>query len=139
MFIFFGTRDRQETRGVVADLCPSCKGARAFKVLDHFNVGHLYYIPLGRGSYQGSGMKCSACGTEYRFEAGKFPNVVPESLARAISFEDLARQTNPRLHDHLAGRDEPEPARGRIVCGQCGHERDAEFRFCPVCGAPAHS
>jgi hypothetical protein len=144
MFIFFGTKERREQRGIVADYCPRCGGPRPFKVFDLFHVGHLYYIPLGRGSLSGSTTQCVDCGAEFGFDARRYPEVLPAAAAQQCSFDELIRRTNPGLLSQLG---DPPPASGARPappaaagtgptrkCSTCGHVREAGHPFCPACG-----
>jgi len=146
MFIFFfGTRRREERRGIVAEHCPRCGDARPFAVIEHYQVGHFYYIPLGRGSLQATSIRCVNCASEFSFEPREYSRILSESEARSCSTDELVRRTNPRLAQSvpppstasaptMAVRLPPSPS--QVACLNCGYQRERQFRFCPVCGTP---
>ncbi|MBM3465259.1 MAG: zinc-ribbon domain-containing protein [Armatimonadetes bacterium] len=149
MFVIFGTKGREEPRGIVAEHCPSCGGPRPFNVIEHYEVGHIYYIPLGNGSKKGVGLRCVECRSEFHFNPHKYAAVLPASVARGCSFEELIERTNPRLAEQLGLADaasRPTQVVGAAeavsqaavptACAKCGYQRDRAFRFCPVCGTP---
>ena len=125
--IVFGSQGREEPRGLVADLCPTCQKLRAFAVLDLYEVSHVYYVSMGRGKLRDTVMRCVECRTVCRFEPHKYAAVVPQEEADYYSsLEQLTRRTSP----HLLGALLTEHR-----CPACGFRRPQPFRFCPQCGA----
>ena len=140
MFIFFGTKTREEQRGIVAEYCPRCGGVRPFKVIDYYNVGHLYYISLGRGSLQSSVVRCVDCQGEFAFVPSRYAGVIPAGVARTLSFEDLVGRSNPELLERLATPPTalgPTPGVPMLTCRVCGQTREPRFQYCPSCGSSA--
>lgn len=140
MFVFFGTKTREEQRGIVAEHCPRCGGVRPFKVIDYYHVGHLYYISVGRGSYQSSVVRCVDCQGEFAFVPHRYAEVIPTGAARNLSFEDLVGRSNPDL---LQGQASLPAAAGQatgtpmLTCRVCGQTRESRFQYCPSCGSSA--
>ena len=131
--IIFGTKGRDESRGIVADLCPSCQEVRAFAVIDQYEVAHVYFVGIGKGSLRGTSMRCVQCGTLCAFDEHKYREILPLTEAERSDLHALVSRTHPRLLGALGGRGQPsQPSTWR--CGSCGYERAKPFRFCPQCG-----
>ena len=140
MFVYFGTKEREEPRGIVAEACPRCGGARPFKVFDIYSTWHVYYISLGRGTRQASTMRCVECGTGFSVVHGRYAEVVPVGEARALPWEELVRRSNPALLERggaPGAASVPEAGGAAVRCRSCGQVREARFPYCPACGAPA--
>jgi hypothetical protein len=63
MFIVWGHKVRRKVKGFCADFCPSCREIRACRVTDFYRVPHVYWIPLGSGSHEGTERECTSCRT----------------------------------------------------------------------------
>lgn len=140
MFVFFGTKNREEPRGIVAESCPRCGGARPFKVFDVYNTWHVYYISLGRGTRQPSVMRCVDCGAELSVAHERYAEIVPVGEARALPWEELVRRSHPALLERPCAPGDaslPETGGATVRCRSCGQVREARFSYCPACGAPA--
>ena len=83
MIIIWGTKSRQERLGTVADRCPACRDVQAFTVTNYFQVGHIYYIPLGRGSLVATVRECWECRSQYHCEEEDYVEFL-ESVARKV-------------------------------------------------------
>jgi hypothetical protein len=99
MIFIWGSYGKERPRGFVADRCPVCRDVRTFKVVDHYKVSHIYYIPLGGGKLLGTTKTCEACGADVPWNPGEHPTIVREATA---SPEQLLRATNPVLAEIIA-------------------------------------
>lgn len=128
MIVFGGTKGREEPRGIVADICPNCQEIRAFAVIDQYEVPHLYYVSMGKGTLRGTSMRCVECRTLCAFDEHKYREVMPCDLADGSNLHELVSRTHPRLLGAL-------PVQQKSLCSACGYQREQPFRFCPQCGA----
>lgn len=93
MFIVWGTKVVRKVRGRMAEFCRLCRDFRPHRVAEVQSVGHLYYIPIGRGQTHGFERTCEACGLVQAMP--------PEHGAPALSrdrhadAEALLAETNP--------------------------------------------
>lgn len=97
MFFLFGTTDRERTRGEVADRCPHCRRLSFFVVSDHYRVWHAYFIPLGRGKFQGTTRSCTSCGARIEIDPGRYAELLEPGSAGTVSLDEAIRRTNPGL------------------------------------------
>ncbi|MBS2038293.1 zinc-ribbon domain-containing protein [bacterium] len=123
--IFFGTKGRDESRGLVADGCPNCRQIRAFNVIEQYEVPHLYWVSLGQGKLLNTYIRCLQCDQTFAFEAHKYRELMSCAEAAQSNLAELVRRTHPELLGYL-----DQPAR----CQGCGFQRDRPFNFCPQCG-----
>ncbi len=128
MFFFFGTTDREALRGVVVDYCPVCRQVRRFSVIDLRRTMHLYFIPLGKGTYQGSVRRCVECGQYFEFDAGRYSEVLAHPEAEALDLEQGLRRTTPRLAERFEAIDAIERMAGRSAY-RGGIDEPAEGRL----------
>lgn len=159
--IIFGTQGRQQPRGIVAERCPQCEKIQRFVVVAHYEVGHVYFIPLGEGTHLQTSLHCPACGSQFFFKRSRYAEILPLQYGRTCPMDELIARTNPELAAEfgltaeVAGPREPVspltlappppalPASGArsaeaestCRCPKCGFERVRPFRFCPKCGA----
>jgi hypothetical protein len=96
MLIIWGSRARQQQRGVVADRCDGCQGISIFSVIDVYKVSHLYYISLGAGKVVATALKCLRCGAERPFVAALYAGVMPAQTV--MNPQEVLRFTNPRMY-----------------------------------------
>ena len=137
--IIFGTKGREEPRGIVADICPSCQEIRAFAVIDQFEVAHIYFVSMGQGKLLGTSMRCLECRTVCHFDANKYREIMPCSKAENSNLEELVSRTHPRLLAALPASaripaSAPPPPERSSLCASCGYRRERPFRYCPACG-----
>ena len=123
--IIFGTKGRDDARGVVADGCPNCREIRAFTVVDQFEVPHVYWVSMGQGSLRNTYIRCLHCDQTYAFEERKYRTLMSCAEARHSNLSELVQRTHPELMGYL-----DQGAR----CKNCGFQRDRPFKFCPECG-----
>jgi hypothetical protein len=123
--IIFGTKGRDDARGVVADGCPHCREIRAFTVVDQYEVAHVYWVSMGQGTLRNTYIRCIHCNNSYAFEERKYRTLMSCSEARHSNLPDLVQRTHPELMGYL-----DQGAR----CRNCGFQRDRPFKFCPECG-----
>jgi hypothetical protein len=114
MIVIWGTKDREENRGLVADFCQSCQKPRAFAIVAHFVVNHIYYISLGKGTLNAMLIRCQSCGAQYRYDEGRYAATLDPAFAGGRPFSELLEKTNPGLSRQLA-RDKTPPRRTRDV------------------------
>lgn len=97
MFVFFGNYSSTKTRGVVADQCPECGQIARFRVIEHYQTPHLYFIPLPGTEMQGVSRECSKCRTQLDCPKGVYERYIPEAEAHCLSDIEVLRETQPRL------------------------------------------
>ena len=123
--IIFGTKGRDDARGVIADGCPHCREIRAFAVVDQFEVPHIYWVSMGQGTLRNTYMRCVHCNNIYAFEEHKYRSIMSCAEAERSNLPELVQRTHPELMGYL-----DQAAR----CKNCGFQRDRPFKFCPQCG-----
>lgn len=97
MFIIWGTKVNQDHRGTVADRCPVCADVEKFDVTDHYEVGHIYFISLGRGARVASTRVCQSCRTEFNCDPNAYDQFLPREEADAMAIDDVVETTNSQL------------------------------------------
>ena|SRR5581483_9247099 len=100
-FIIWGTKNRKETLGAVADWCPHCQEVQAFSVYQYYRVGHVYYIALGRGTLLATVRQCWKCCSDFGCDDERYDTFVPEKQAIPMSMTELLEETNPELKKRL--------------------------------------
>jgi hypothetical protein len=132
MYIIWGTKRRDEVLGVVGDWCEECGKVRKFTVLKHYQVPHIYWIPLGRWGHVATIRYCWRCGTEFYCRTKKYDDFLPE--AERLPAAEVVRLTNGRRMDELGAGN---PRAASVICPHC----ETEFRpslprgelICPGC------
>jgi hypothetical protein len=126
MFFFFvGTTEKEALRGVVVDYCPVCRKLSPLSVLDHRRTLHLYFIPLGKGRYQGSTRRCVECGQYFDFDPQRYSEVLPAEEAEQLDVEQGLRRTTPWLAERFEAIDAIEHiARGPAYRGAADEPRE---------------
>jgi hypothetical protein len=109
VFVVWGTKTRREPWGAVADWCPACRAVRAFSVAKYFRVGHLYFIPLGRGSLRATVRECWECGAQYHCHTADYQQFVADEAAEQMSLAELVLQTNPWMEKRLRAQRQARP------------------------------
>jgi hypothetical protein len=104
MIIIWGTKVNQEPRGTVGDKCPACMDVQLFDVIDHYEVSHLYYISLGRGTLIATTRTCRHCGAQYHCDRAAYNEILPIEAANALPIEKVLIRTNSRLADLRTAR-----------------------------------
>ena len=103
--ILFGTTEREAIRGVVADYCSVCRRIERFAVIDHRRTLHLYFVPLGKGRYQGTTRRCVECGHYFEFDPDRYAEVLPHREADTLELEQLLRRTTPDVAERFEAID----------------------------------
>ncbi len=98
MFIIWGSKHKEKRIGFIADNCPNCQQVKCFQVVEHYKVGHIYYISLGQGSLEATTMRCSSCNGEYNYNASRYALCSQSSSGQ---LGDLLRMTNPVLMEKI--------------------------------------
>lgn len=115
-FLIWGTKRREENLGIVADYCPECEAICVFLLRDIYSVGHIYWIPLGRGSLQATAKRCWDCRMEFYAHEDDYEEILPRESYGKISMQDMLERTNPRvaalIHNRMLDDEDDEP-RGR--------------------------
>jgi hypothetical protein len=96
-FVSFGTKVRQEERGVVADRCPTCDRVRRFAVTEHSSSFHLYHIPIGGWKREAVVAECFCCARRFDCDPDAYDDVLPDAEAAQLTLGELVEQTNSRL------------------------------------------
>lgn len=115
MLIIWGKKTVRKVRGRTAEFCRLCRDFRGHRAVEVLSVGHIYYLPLGRGTGQGFEIKCESCGLTHTKPSG--PGAPAVSRARRLDVEALIAQTNPRGRQIWADRIafEGRAASGRLT------------------------
>jgi hypothetical protein len=100
-FPTFGTTQRRERVGLVADLCPYCCDARLFTVWDLFLAKHVYASTIGRGSFVTRARQCHGCLRMLGFAPERYRGPWPESRGTPSSFDEVLTETNPILQRRM--------------------------------------
>lgn len=115
----FGTNYKEKEVGdVTLDQCPNCEGTPVGHVVTRYTYFHLFFLPIYKWN-QEYAVYCTSCRTWFTLD--------PE-LGRQVEDGTLKTLNYWQLKNATLGQ---EPHR----CGNCGHEVDEEFIFCPWCGA----
>jgi hypothetical protein len=101
MFIVWGSKSRQEDGGVIADWCDVCRAPTFHRLVHHFKVGHIYYIPLGRGTHVGTNRQCGQCGTSNSCNMNAYTRALTHQEAIGRSIEEILAATNPYLLEQI--------------------------------------
>jgi hypothetical protein len=105
MFIVWGTKRVERSRGRVADFCPICREVRAFQLIRVGLASHIYYVSFGEGKLAGHVIRCQECGVRLKTDPARYAATGEDSRA---SLEVLVRDTFPRLREVCATRLELE-------------------------------
>jgi hypothetical protein len=102
MFIVWGTKSRQEDGGVVGDWCDQCGGVRFIGLTHYFRVSHVYYIPMGKGTYAGTLWRCTQCGKQEMCDMRTYARTLTQQEAWGRNMDEILQLTNPALHGRLS-------------------------------------
>jgi hypothetical protein len=108
MLIIWGTKVNQDPRGAVADKCSVCADVQLFDVTDHYEVSHIYFIPLGRGTRVATTRACIRCGTEFHCEPDSYDDYLTPQESDDLSIEEIVERTNTALGEARARRQQLE-------------------------------
>jgi hypothetical protein len=97
LIILWGTKSRDDARGKVVDICPSCNSIREFVVHERYQVGHLYFISLGGWRKVSASRTCTVCSQTFPCVPARYKKIVPIDIANKLSFDDLLKQSNAFL------------------------------------------
>src|SRR5271167_617511 len=95
--IIWGTKIRKDVRGIVAEKCSVCADTECFTVTDLYEVGHIYYIAIGKGTRIDCMSKCTRCGTQFRIAPDSYEDYLPRDAAERVTMDEIVDRTNPRL------------------------------------------
>jgi hypothetical protein len=121
MIIIWGTKRKADLLGVVGDWCPDCARVRKFSVQKHYQVPHIYWIPLGRWQYIATSRTCWRCGVLYHCRAKDYVGFLPEAEAEELPAAEVARLTSLRRFEALEKNDGADSV--SVLCPHC----DLEF------------
>ncbi len=102
MYIIAGTKVVRAWMGRTADYCRMCRGFQPAKVVNVKRVGHVYYIPLGRGTSLNLEQTCESCGSMRTIQPGEPEPAVLRD--RRADLEWLLAETNPNAKADWAER-----------------------------------
>lgn len=97
MIFIWGKNTRKEVTGIVADWCDLCGGIRAFTLTNIYSVSHVYYIPLGKGTFVGTVRQCHQCGSEDNCDARLYVNPLSTDAMVGRTLDAILQITNPQL------------------------------------------
>lgn len=100
MLIVWGRRVTRRKMGYVADFCGMCRGPRGFLVERIGSAGHVFFLSVGQGRLVGFRRTCEECRTAF---AAK-PEAYVSMARKSVAFEELKRQTFPKLDEVLRDR-----------------------------------
>ncbi len=112
MVIIWGKKVRRERRGRCVLYCGFCSSPQAFDVTDLYQVHHIYYIPLGQGTYRLTECTCITCGHDIHQSSTNAVRTYSadtglESMLNDIPAEQLAEWNGRATQDRLA-KEAPE-------------------------------
>jgi hypothetical protein len=102
MFIIWGETDSERKIGVVADACRRCGKTTTLDLSVVRRGPHVNGIPTGRGRTIMTIVTCHECGRRKRFDRKAYRDFVEEEESLEMSLEDILRETNPSLAQHVA-------------------------------------
>jgi hypothetical protein len=105
MVFVFGTMDREQTRGYMVDRCPSCLDLEWFELVDHRQVWHAYFLPLGRGKLVYASRRCEACRSEFPLERDVSVCALSRTERADLDLDAGLSRTNPELAARFAAID----------------------------------
>lgn len=112
MFIVWGTKRVQKKLGYVADFCPLCRGAQAFRLTRISMAGHVYGVSLSSGKLAGFERQCLGCKIVLEADHEHYADIAKtyplERVPESSQVSQLARQSNPGLAERHARRMELE-------------------------------
>jgi hypothetical protein len=95
MLLIYGTRAAHHTVGYVAEECPLCREATVCRLLELSQGGHLFFIPVGSGSFPlGHEARCLTCRHPFQAPAIYYHGFGRKKKARV---EELIPLTSPWL------------------------------------------
>lgn len=123
--IIWGKKIRTEPRGIVAEKCSVCGDTERFAVTDYYEVEHIYYIAIGRGTRVDCTSECARCRSQFRIAPDNYDDYLPPADADMLSLDEIVDRTNPRLaysRDMRRGletmaREQPSRAPGDTATG----------------------
>ena len=101
MLIIWGSKSRKEDGGVIADWCDVCRVPTFHGLVHVYRVGHIYYIPLGKGTYVGTNRKCAQCGTANSCNRNAYARSLTHQEALGRSIEEVLAATNPYFLEQI--------------------------------------
>jgi hypothetical protein len=90
MFIVWGSRRTERILGYVADFCPVCREARAFRLVRVGLASHVYYISFGAGRHVGHVIRCEECGSSFDTDATRYATFEKQ---RPVHLPELGRDS----------------------------------------------
>jgi len=102
MIIFWGTKTKSESLGFAADHCEHCNQVTPFLMEEHFEVGHLYWIPMGSWKLKAVTRACQSCSWATTCDPESYDHLLPKNEAVTMNIDQLAMVTNRPLYQlHL--------------------------------------
>jgi len=96
IFIVYGRRRSIRRLGYVADYCGTCRGIKEFKVEEVMTIPHIFFIPVGRGTFLGHVQTCTSCGSTNDAYTHRFETISKKQIA---SIDQLALETFPTVYE----------------------------------------
>ena len=103
--VVWGKREREKHLGYAADFCQLCRKIRAFTIKRVRRAGHIYFIPVERGTFLENRQTCTTCQTTRQCHLGTYTRIASSFDG---SIERLIRETFPAVEDVYAERIEFE-------------------------------
>lgn len=91
MFIIWGKKAVYRNLGYVADYCPICRGARAFRLQRVGMASHVYYVSFGEGALVGHQRTCCDCATTLKGNPATYATVA----SKPSPIDELLHTTYP--------------------------------------------
>lgn len=111
MFVYWGKKVSRHGLGWVGDFCPICLSVECMRVVQLRTVGHLYGVPLGKGTPFARELTCRGCASTFGAAEIAYTKFAAHPGADGPS---LAAETSPDVLEDIADRFEVED---RIVAG----------------------
>lgn len=105
ILVLWGKREREKHLGYAADFCHLCRKIRAFAIKRVRLAGHIYFIPVERGTFLEHRQTCITCQTTRECHPGTYVHL---SSSLEDSVERLIEKTYPSVGELYKDRIEFE-------------------------------
>jgi len=114
VLVVWGKKIVRKALGIVADFCPICRCAQAFRMSRVSLADHLYFVAVGEGQVADFVIECTTCGVPQSTNPAKYVTALPPEAA-TMDVWALAAQTFPRFREVHGARLDLE---ARIAAGE---------------------
>jgi hypothetical protein len=93
----WGEGQRQETRGLVVDLCAACAGLQSHWLCELFDTDRVAHLDVGRGVYASTWLMCARCSKRTEIDPARHLDVIAPERSGALVLSEGLSLTNPRV------------------------------------------